>query len=164
MEPVEGDAFMRAYYNGEIISHIAEGVTFVCQNPLSSVIRYTMTFVELQNVLCGSIQSHISKRMSNILFRNPVVLFGGVVQFQTMRIYDDASMHQMFQIYQHTRYQLPILELYVEFEVVKPREEMEEEEQNILGLPELENDIDIEDEFEANYELSDDNEDGDKRG
>ncbi|MED6197585.1 hypothetical protein PIB30_057899 [Stylosanthes scabra] len=125
---MEGDAFMRSYYNGEIISHTTEGVTFVCQNPLSFVIRYTMTFAELQNMLCGSIQSHISKRVSNILFRNPVVLFGGVVKFQTMRIYDDASMHRMFQIYQHTQYQLPTLELYVEFKVAEPREEMDEEE------------------------------------
>ncbi|MED6171582.1 hypothetical protein PIB30_042034 [Stylosanthes scabra] len=149
---MDGDVFMRAYYNGEIISHTVDGVKFVCQNPLSSVIPYTMTFVD--------IQSHISKRVSNILFRNPVVVFGGAVQFLIMRIYDDANMHQMFQIYQHTRYQLPILKLYVKFEVVEHQEEMEEE-QNILGLSGLENDLDTEDEFEKNYEFSDDNEDGD---
>ncbi|MED6160399.1 hypothetical protein PIB30_051176 [Stylosanthes scabra] len=132
MEPVEGDVFMRAYYNGEIISHTAKGVTFVCQNPLSSIIRYTMTFAELQNVLCGSIQSHISKRVSNILFRIPVVLLGGVVQFQTMRIYNDTtSGRNGGGGAEHTQ---------------------------LLGL---ENDVDIEDEFKANYELSDDNEDGD---
>ncbi|MED6213506.1 hypothetical protein PIB30_094064 [Stylosanthes scabra] len=90
---------------------------------------------------------------------NPVVVFGGVVQFHTMPISDDASMHRMFQIYQHTRYQLQILELYVEFEVVEHRKEMEEE-QNILRLLELENNLHSEDEFEANYEFSDDNEDG----
>ncbi|MED6216334.1 hypothetical protein PIB30_006978 [Stylosanthes scabra] len=34
-----------------------------------------------------------------------------------------------------------------------------EEEQNILRLPELENDLDSENKFEANYEFSDNNED-----
>ncbi|MED6221700.1 hypothetical protein PIB30_057359 [Stylosanthes scabra] len=77
------------------------------------------------------------------------------------RLFDRVWLRGNIDAHINTQYQLPILELYVEFEVVKPREEMEEEQQNILGLPELENNIDSEDEFEANYELSDNNDDGD---
>ncbi|XP_072054177.1 uncharacterized protein [Arachis hypogaea] len=79
-----------------------------------------MSFVELQNGLCNNIQSHISKRVSNILYRNHVQVFGGLIQFQMMPITDDASW---------------------------------EEDNN-----------DSEEEFEANYEVDDENDDGDLVG
>ncbi|MED6209500.1 hypothetical protein PIB30_055299 [Stylosanthes scabra] len=79
----------------------------------------------------------------------------GSIQFQTMLIIDDMSMQQMFQIYQHTQFQMPNLELYVEFELIEYQREMDEE-KNASG-----NDIESEDEFEA-YEVGDEDEDEDK--
>ncbi|RYR45981.1 hypothetical protein Ahy_A07g031753 [Arachis hypogaea] len=113
---MEGVANFRVYYNGEVITNTHEGVTFVCDCPLSFAISCTMSFVELQNGLCNNIQSHILKRVSHLLYRSPVQAFGGLIQFQIIPITDDASMQQMFYIYQQTRSQVPMIELYVEFE------------------------------------------------
>ncbi|RYR25163.1 hypothetical protein Ahy_B02g058809 isoform B [Arachis hypogaea] len=89
---MENIANLRVYYNGEVIQNTHEGVTFVCECLLSFAIPCTMSFVELQNGLCNNIQSHISKRVSNILYRNLVQVFGGLIQFQMMPITDDANM------------------------------------------------------------------------
>ncbi|RYR44843.1 hypothetical protein Ahy_A08g041119 [Arachis hypogaea] len=154
---MEGVANLRIYYNGEVITNTHEGVTFVCECPLSFVIPCTMSFVELQNGLCNNIQSHILKRVSNLLYRSPVQVFGGLIQFQIMPITDDASMQQMFYIYQQTRSQVPMIELYVEFEqqsgMSTVGEDVNEEDNN-----------DSEEEFEANYEVDDENDDGDLAG
>ncbi|RYR39110.1 hypothetical protein Ahy_A09g044541 isoform A [Arachis hypogaea] len=83
-------ANLRVYYNGEIIPNTQEGVTFVCKCPFSFSIPCTMSFIELQNSLCDNIESHMSKRVNNILYRNPVQVFGGLIQFQIMSIIDDA--------------------------------------------------------------------------
>ncbi|RYR31694.1 hypothetical protein Ahy_B01g056567 isoform B [Arachis hypogaea] len=91
-EVMEGVANLRVYYNGEVVTNTHEGVTFVCECPLSFAIPCTMGFVELQNGLCNNIQSHILKMMSNLLYRSHVQVFGGLIQFQIMPITDDASM------------------------------------------------------------------------
>ncbi|RYR69651.1 hypothetical protein Ahy_A03g016207 isoform B [Arachis hypogaea] len=81
VEVMENIANLRVYYNGEVISNTHEGMTFVFECPLSFAIPYTMSFVELQNGLCNNIQSHILKRVSNLLYRSPVQVFGGLIQF-----------------------------------------------------------------------------------
>ncbi|RYR59267.1 hypothetical protein Ahy_A05g025118 [Arachis hypogaea] len=116
VEVIENITNLRVYYNGEVIPNTHEGVTFVCECPLSFAIPCTMSFVELQNGFCNNIQSHILKRVSNLLYRTPVQVFGGLIQFQLMPITDNASMQQMFCIYQQTRFHVPMIELYVEFE------------------------------------------------
>ncbi|RYR07213.1 hypothetical protein Ahy_B05g074524 [Arachis hypogaea] len=125
-----------------------------------------MSFVELQNGLCDNIQNHISKMVSNILYRNPVQVFGGLIQFQIMPITDDASMQQMFCIYQQTRFHVPMIELYVEFEqhssLDVAGEEVDVDECGDLDWEEDNNDS--EEEFEANYEVDDKNDDGDLAG
>ncbi|RYR27795.1 hypothetical protein Ahy_B01g051854 [Arachis hypogaea] len=148
-------ANLRVYYNGDVIPNTHERVTFVCEYPLSFVIPCTMSFVELQNGLCNNIQSHILKMVSNILYRNPVQVFGGLIQFQMMPIIDDASMQQMLCIYQQTRFHVPMIELYVEFE-----------QQSGLGAvgEEEEDNNDSEEEFEANYKVDNENDDGDLAG
>ncbi|RYR02138.1 hypothetical protein Ahy_B06g080970 [Arachis hypogaea] len=88
---MEGVANLRVYYNGEVITNTHEGVTFVCECPLSFAIPCTMSFVELQNGLCNNIQSLILKRVSNLLYRSPVQVFGGLIQFQIMPITDDVN-------------------------------------------------------------------------
>ncbi|XP_052117570.1 uncharacterized protein LOC127747570 [Arachis duranensis] len=113
---MEGVANLRVYYNGEVITNTHEGVTFVCKCPLSFAIPCTIGFVELQNGLCNNIQSHILKRVSNLLYRSPVQVFGGLIQFQIIPIIDDASMQQMLYIYQQIRSHVPMIELEDEFE------------------------------------------------
>ncbi|RYQ80379.1 hypothetical protein Ahy_Scaffold1g106832 isoform E [Arachis hypogaea] len=151
---MEGVANLRVYYNSKIITNTHEGVTFVCEYPLSFAIPCTMGFVELQNGLCNNIQSHILKRVSNLLYRSPVQVFGGLIQFQIIPIIDDASMQQMLYIYQQIRSHVPMIELYVEFEQQSGMRDINWEEDN----------NDSEDEFEANYEVDDKNDDGDLVG
>ncbi|RYR09818.1 hypothetical protein Ahy_B05g078241 [Arachis hypogaea] len=163
---MEGIANIRMYYNGEVISNTHEGVTFVCECPFSFAILYTTSFVELQNGICVNIPSHISKRVSYILYRSPVQVFGGLIQFQIMAITDDASMQRMFCIYQQTRFQVPLIELYVEFEQHTGVDEFDEE-VNINEFGDIgweEDNDDSEEEFEANYEVDDENDDGDLAG
>ncbi|XP_016195406.1 uncharacterized protein LOC107636408 [Arachis ipaensis] len=125
-----------------------------------------MSFVELQNGLCNNIQSHILKRVSNLLYRSPVQVFGGLIQFQLMPITDDASMQQMFCIYQQTRFHVPMIELYVEFKQQSGSGAVGEE-VNVDELGDIdwkEDNNDSEEEFEANYEVDDKNDDGDLAG
>ncbi|RYQ79159.1 hypothetical protein Ahy_Scaffold6g107856 [Arachis hypogaea] len=84
---------------------------------MSVVICYSMyhEFCRVAKWACNNIQSHISKIVRNILYRNVVQVFGGLIQFQRMPITDDASMQQMLCIYQQTRFHVPMIELYVEF-------------------------------------------------
>ncbi|XP_015955693.1 uncharacterized protein LOC107480089 [Arachis duranensis] len=163
---MEGVTKLRVYYNGEVITNTHEGVTFVCECSLSFAIPCTIDFVELQNGLCNNIQSHILKRVSNILYRSPVQVFGWLIQFQIMLITDDASMQQMLYIYQQTRSHVPMIELYVEFEQQSGMS-MVGDEINVDELGDIdweENNNDSEDEFKANYEIDDENDDGDLAG
>ncbi|XP_057730854.1 uncharacterized protein LOC130946197 [Arachis stenosperma] len=83
-----------------------------------------------------------------------------------MAITDDASMQRMFCIYQQTRFQVPLIELYVEFEQHTGVDEFDEE-VNINEFGDIgweEDNDDSEEEFEANYEVDDENDDGDLAG
>ncbi|RYR13861.1 hypothetical protein Ahy_B04g070627 isoform D [Arachis hypogaea] len=121
-----------------------------------------MTFIELQNSLCQSMENSILRRVSSILYRNPVIVFGGLIQFHIMPITNEESMQNMFQIHRQTQMRQPQIELYVEFEDIE--------------ADEIQNDLDIEDDraavyeemnseceedFEATYEAGDEDEDGD---
>ncbi|XP_015953770.1 uncharacterized protein LOC107478137 [Arachis duranensis] len=101
-------------------------------------------------------------RVSRILYRNPVIVFGGLIQFDTMPITDEGSMQNMFQIYRQTQMRQPQIELYVEFESVET-----EGIQNVLDIDDDRAavyegiDSDSEEDFEATYEAGDEDEDGD---
>ncbi|RYR66280.1 hypothetical protein Ahy_A03g012259 [Arachis hypogaea] len=159
---IEGTANLVMYYNDEIIRNTHEGVRFVCQNLFSFVVSYTMTLMELQNGLYQSMKNGMLRRVSSILYRNPVVGFSGLIQFHIMPIIDEASMQNMFQIHRQTQMQHQQIELYVKFENVE--------------ADGIQNDLDIEDDravvydgmnsdneekFEATYEAGDEDEDGD---
>ncbi|RYR50341.1 hypothetical protein Ahy_A07g036935 [Arachis hypogaea] len=118
--------------------------------------------MELQNGLCKSMENSTLMRVSRILYRNPIVVFGGLIQFDAMPITDEASMQNMFQIHRQTQMRHPQIEVYVEFETVE--------------AVAVQNDIDIhddrgavyermnsdsEEDFEATYEAGDEDEDGD---
>ncbi|MED6143927.1 hypothetical protein PIB30_010284 [Stylosanthes scabra] len=79
---MESDIVFRVYYNGEIIPH-TEGVSFVSESSISYVAPDFTSFSALRNIICQSIDSHISKV-----------------------------------IHWNMRAQIPLIELYVEFEDV----------------------------------------------
>ncbi|RYR33306.1 hypothetical protein Ahy_A10g047875 [Arachis hypogaea] len=159
---MEGTANLVVYLNGEIIRNTHEGVRFVCQNPFSFVVPCTMTLMELQNGLCQSMENGMLMTVSRILYRNPVIVFGGLIQFDTMPITDEGSMQNMFQIYRQTQMRQSQIELYVEFESVET-----EGIQNVLDIEDDRAavyegiDSDSEEDFEATYEAGDEDEDGD---
>ncbi|XP_025685692.1 uncharacterized protein [Arachis hypogaea] len=159
---MEGTTNLVVYRNGEIIHNTHEGVRFVSQNPFSFVVSCTMTLMELQNGLCQSMENGTLMRVSRILYRNSIVVFGGLIQFDVMPITNEASMQNMFQIHRQTQMQHPQIELYIEFETVE--------------AVAVQNDIDIHDDraavyermnsdsekdFEATYEAGDEDEDSD---
>ncbi|RYQ99287.1 hypothetical protein Ahy_B07g087195 [Arachis hypogaea] len=119
------------------------GVRFSCENPLDIVIPFTISFEELKGVICEKIDSEISRKISCILYRYPVPIFGGFVQFQTKYVTDEASMQEMFSMYIETRAQISVIELYVEFEQSEADRNVEWKDYN----------SDSEEEFESNYEV-----------
>ncbi|XP_057763557.1 uncharacterized protein LOC130984130 [Arachis stenosperma] len=159
---MEGTANLVVYHDGEIIRNTHEGVRFVSQNPFSFVVSCTMTLMELQNGLCQSMENGTLMRVSRILYRNSVVVFGGLIQFDTIPITDEASMQNMFQIHQQTYTRHPQIELYIEFEAVEAVAVQNDIDVNddIAAVYEGMN-SDSEEDFEATYEADDEDEDGD---
>ncbi|XP_020978149.1 uncharacterized protein LOC107607857 [Arachis ipaensis] len=145
---------LKVYYFGQILLQISEGVRFVCENSLDVVIPFTISFEELKGVICEKIQSERARSVACILYRYPVQVFGGFVQFQTKYVTDEASMHEMFSMYIENRSQLAFIELYVEFE-------QSEADRNILRE---DYNSDSEEEFESNYEVVGPDGDGDQGG
>nr|XP_025607949.1 uncharacterized protein LOC112701404 [Arachis hypogaea] len=133
---------VRVYYFGQILLQTSEGVRFSCEKPLDIVIPFTISFEELKGVICEKIGFQISKRISCMVYRYPIPVFGGFVQYQTKYVTDEASMQEMFSMYFESRGQISVIELYVEFE-------QSEADRNIEGE---EYDSDSEEEFESNYE------------
>ncbi|XP_015943900.1 uncharacterized protein LOC107469023 [Arachis duranensis] len=134
---------LKVYYFGQILLQTSEGVTFVCENPLDLVIPFTISFEELKGVICERIDSERARRISCILYRNPIQVFGGFVQFQTKYVTDEVSMQDMFSMYIENRRQVSFIELYVEFEQCEADRNIVREDYN----------SDSEDEFESNYEV-----------
>ncbi|RYQ95952.1 hypothetical protein Ahy_B08g091347 [Arachis hypogaea] len=134
---------LKVYYFGQILLQTPEGVKFVCEDPLDVVIPFTISFEELKGVICEKIDSEMSRKISCILYRYPVPVFGGFVQFQTKYVTDEASMQEMFSMYIESRAQISFIELYIEFE-------QSEADRNILRE---DYNSDSEEEFESNYEV-----------
>ncbi|XP_072069407.1 uncharacterized protein [Arachis hypogaea] len=84
----------------------------------------------------------MSRKVSCILYRYPISVFGRFVQFQTKYITDEASMQEMFSMYIKSRSQILFIELYIEFEQSEADQKIEQEDY----------DSDSEKEFESNYE------------
>ncbi|XP_057744710.1 uncharacterized protein LOC130962521 [Arachis stenosperma] len=133
---------VRVYYFGQILLETPEGVRFSCEKPLDIVIPFTISFEELKGVICEKIGFQISKKISCMVYRYPIPVFGGFVQYQTKYVTDEASMQEMFSMYFESRGQISVIELYVEFEQSEVDRNIEEEEY----------DSDSEEEFESNYE------------
>ncbi|RYR66923.1 hypothetical protein Ahy_A03g013112 [Arachis hypogaea] len=126
-------------WNSLAVASEVEGTATV----IDVVIPFTISFEELKGVICEEIHSERARRISCILYRYPIQVFGGFVQFQTKYVMDEASMQDMFSMYIENRSQLSFIELYVEFE-------QSEADQNILWE---DYNSDNEEEFESNYEF-----------
>ncbi|QHO56022.1 uncharacterized protein DS421_3g70120 [Arachis hypogaea] len=134
---------LKIYYYGQILLQTYEGVQFVCENPLDVVIPFTLSFEELKGVICEKIGTQRCRRISCILYRYPLPVFGGFVQFQTKYVMDEASMQEMFSMYMENRHRTSCIELYIEFEQSEADRNIELEDYN----------SESEDEFESNYEI-----------
>ncbi|XP_057720030.1 uncharacterized protein LOC130934482 [Arachis stenosperma] len=107
---------LKVYYDGQILLQTSEGVKFVCENPLDIIIPFTLSYEELKGVICEKNDSQISRRVSCILYRYPISVFGGFVQFQTKYVTDEASMQEIFSVYLESRSRISFIELEEEFE------------------------------------------------
>ncbi|RYR51351.1 hypothetical protein Ahy_A06g026367 [Arachis hypogaea] len=145
---------LKIYYYGQILLETYEGVQFVCENPLDIVIPFTLSFEELKGVICEKIDSQRFRRVSCILYRYPLTVFGGFVQFQTKYVTDEASMHEIFSLYMDNRHRMLCIELYIKFEQSEADRNIELEDYN----------SESEDEFESNYEIVGPGEDEDETG
>ncbi|RYR10291.1 hypothetical protein Ahy_B05g078767 [Arachis hypogaea] len=145
---------LKIYYYGQILLQTYEGVQFVCENPLDVVIPFTLSFEELKGVICEKIDSQRCRRVSCILYRYPLPVFGGFIQFQTKYVMDEASMHEMFSMYMENRHRMSCIELYIEFEQSEADRNIELEDYN----------SESENEFESNYEIVSPGEDEDEAG
>ncbi|RYR49673.1 hypothetical protein Ahy_A07g036203 [Arachis hypogaea] len=92
---------------------------------------------------CEKIDFEMSRKISCILYRYLIPVFGGFVQFQTQYVIDEASMQEMFSMYIESRAQISFIELYVEFE-------QSEADRNIVWE---DYNSDSEEEFESNYKV-----------
>ncbi|RYR07339.1 hypothetical protein Ahy_B05g074674 [Arachis hypogaea] len=134
---------LKVYYFGQILLQTSEGVKFICENPLDVVIPFIISFEELKGVICEKIDSERARKISCILYRYPLQVFGGFIQFQTKYVTDEASMQEMFSMYIENRTQISFIELYVEFEQSEADRNIVREDYN----------SDSEEEFKSNYEF-----------
>ncbi|XP_016187674.1 uncharacterized protein LOC107629404 [Arachis ipaensis] len=133
---------LKVYYFGQILLQTVEGVKFVCENPLDIVIPFTVSFEELKGVISEKIDFQMLRKVSCILYRYPILVFGKFVQFQIKYITDEASMQEMFSMYIKSRSQMLFIKLYIEFEQSEADRNIEQEDY----------DSDSEEEFESNSE------------
>ncbi|XP_057740193.1 uncharacterized protein LOC130957345 [Arachis stenosperma] len=134
---------LKVYYFGQILLQTSKGVKFICEKPLDVVIPFIISFEELKGVICEKIDSERAKKILCILYRYPIQVFGGFVQFQTRYVTDEASMQEMFSMYIENRAQISFIELYVEFEQSEANRNILREDYN----------SDSEEEFESNYQF-----------
>ncbi|RYR70109.1 hypothetical protein Ahy_A03g016624 [Arachis hypogaea] len=109
------------------------------------MIPFTLSFEELKGVICEKMDSQISMRVSYILYKYPISVFGGFVQFQAKYVTDEASMQEMFSVYLENQSRTSFIELYIKFEQSAADRDIELEDYN----------SDSEKEFESNYEVVD---------
>ncbi|RYR48501.1 hypothetical protein Ahy_A07g034523 [Arachis hypogaea] len=144
---MEGYISLKIYYNGKILSYTHEGMSFLCENPCVIVVPLSITYEGLKSILSQNVDHQVQKKVINILYMQPVLVFGGFVQFQIMHMTDEGSMQRMFFTYHQTRAQASLIELYVEFEEI---DDIDFSEPNIdwVGY-----NTESDKEFEGNYEV-----------
>ncbi|RYR74231.1 hypothetical protein Ahy_A02g008870 [Arachis hypogaea] len=101
----------KIYCNGQILSETTEDVIFICNNPCICILFFMVSFEKFKSYICQN-TDHMPKRVTNILYRQPILVFGGFIQFQAMCINDDTSLQEMFLIYYQAQSQVSIIEFY----------------------------------------------------
>ncbi|RYR56365.1 hypothetical protein Ahy_A05g022081 [Arachis hypogaea] len=144
----------KIYYNGQILSVTAEGVIFMCNNPCISVLSFMVSFEEFKSYICQNIDPYMPKRVTNILYRRPILVFGEFVQFHAMCINDDTSLQEMLSIYHQAQSQVSVIELYVEFDQLPNTVEQHDHDFDWKSY-----NGDSEEEYEGNYDFVDPNAD-----
>ncbi|RYR20259.1 hypothetical protein Ahy_B03g065352 [Arachis hypogaea] len=109
---------LKIYYNGQILPHTHEGVRFLCENPCVIIVPLSITYAGLNSVLSQSINHQVLKRVTNILYRQPVLVFGGFIQFQILHVADEGNMQVIFLTYYQISPQVSLIKLYVEFKKI----------------------------------------------
>ncbi|RYR68858.1 hypothetical protein Ahy_A03g015347 [Arachis hypogaea] len=92
---MESYVSLRIYFNGQILYDTHEGVSFLCENSCVIVVPLSITYEGLKSVLCQSVGQQGQKRVTNILYRQPVLVFGGFIQFQIMHVADEAKIEDI---------------------------------------------------------------------
>ncbi|MED6210974.1 hypothetical protein PIB30_069247 [Stylosanthes scabra] len=113
-------------------------------------------FEKFKNVICQNVEPNVMKIVKNILYRRPVLVFGGFIQFQAMSIMDDVSLQQMMSIHLENMAHVSVVELYVEFEQISYVVGVVNEVQLDFAIEGYYSDS--EEEFEGTYEIDDGNE------
>ncbi|RYR76709.1 hypothetical protein Ahy_A01g001282 [Arachis hypogaea] len=90
-------------------------------------------------MICEKIDSEMSRKISCILYKYPIPLFDGFIQFQTKHVTNKASMQEMSSIHS----QISFIELYIKFEQSEVDQNIEREYYN----------SDSDKEFESNYDV-----------
>ncbi|RYQ99097.1 hypothetical protein Ahy_B07g086962 [Arachis hypogaea] len=108
---MESYVSLRIYFNGQILYDTHEGVSFLCENPCVIIVSLSITYEGLKSVLCQNVGQQGLKRVSNILHRQPVLVFGSFVQFQIMHVADEANIQGMFSTYHQTRARASLIKL-----------------------------------------------------
>ncbi|RYQ83308.1 hypothetical protein Ahy_B10g101959 [Arachis hypogaea] len=134
---------LKIYCYGQILLETYEGVQFICENLLDAVIPFTLSLDELKGVICEKIHSERCRRISCILYRYPLPVFGGFVYFQTKYVTDEESMQEIFSMYMENRHRISCIKLYIEFEQSQADRHIELKDY----------DSDSEEDFESNYEI-----------
>ncbi|KAL4299922.1 hypothetical protein AHAS_Ahas17G0149300 [Arachis hypogaea] len=113
---MDNNISLKVYYNGQILLEAPQDVIFMCNNLCISVVSFVVLFEEIKSFIYQNIDLHMSQKVIIILYRQPILVSSGFVQFQAICIIDNASPQKMFSIYYQAQSQVSIIELYVEFE------------------------------------------------
>ena len=69
------------YFNGDILTNMSEGVTFICKKPAYFSILYTMSFADLESGFCRCIEAETPKTVEKKTYKCPISNFGGFMQY-----------------------------------------------------------------------------------
>ncbi|KAL4394860.1 hypothetical protein AHAS_Ahas02G0194200 [Arachis hypogaea] len=101
-------------------------------------------------LMCEKIDPYILKRITSVVYRYPVIVFGGFILFEMKYVTDKATMQEIFSIDHESRQQDFVIKLYIEFEHLTYSVEEADGDMDWKGYS-----SESEDEFEGNYKIDD---------
>ena len=97
------------YFNDDILQNTSKGVTFICKKPAYFFIPYTMSLADLESGLCRCIEAEAPKTVEKIIYRYPISIFGGFMQYQAILISDDGDFNKCFGYINNIKYKFLLL-------------------------------------------------------